>query len=174
MSLVQRCSMPDASLLQRHVGHGNFTDSYVTTIATAVSQEQFIAAFYTTRLFKLERWILKWTVSRPSSDAEAAELASGVGNAFAAWRVEARTSNQLLMSDLLGNTRSWLMTEPEGKSGTRLYFGSAVIAKADVRTGQRRLGITFRVLLGFHRLYSRALLNAAHTRCLQIAGETYR
>ena len=37
---------------------------------------------------------------------------------------------------------------------TRLYFGSAVV----------RLDLLFNALLGFHKLYSRLLLHAAHSR----------
>ncbi len=44
---------------------------------------------------------------------------------------------------------------------TRLYFGSAVVPKRDSKTGEPRLGTGFRALLGFHQLYSVALLRAA-------------
>jgi hypothetical protein len=69
------------------------------------------------------------------------------------------------LRDFLGNTRSWLMVEPRQDGGvTRLYFGSAVVPRTDRRTGQRRLKRRFRVLLGFHERYSRALLAAARAR----------
>jgi hypothetical protein len=41
---------------------------------------------------------------------------------------------------------------------TRLQFGSAVAAARDDQAGARALGGTFRLLLGFHVLYSQALL----------------
>ena len=99
--------------------------------------------------------------------AQAKELASGVLRAFAAWRVEERSANQLLMCDLSGRTRSWFMVTPAGNGGstvTRLYFGSAVVAVVDKQSGQAMLGFTFKALLGFHKLYSRALLSAARSR----------
>ena len=65
---------------------------------------------------------------------------------------------RLLMCDVAGSTRSWLMTAPAGK-GTRLYFGSAVV--------RSRQGGLFRALLGFHQLYSRILLRAAASRVLR-------
>jgi hypothetical protein len=68
------------------------------------------------------------------------------------------------MCDLHGNTRSWLMIAPEGQSNTRLYFGSAVVAREDRATGERSLGWQFRALLGFHRVYSLVLLHAARAR----------
>jgi hypothetical protein len=77
----------------------------------------------------------------------------------------------LLLCDFLGNTRSWLMIEPHHEGGmTRLYFGSAVVPNTSRRTGQRRLGLRFRALLGFHRRYSRALLTAARSRLTSAAA----
>ena len=46
-----------------------------TEIPGRISFPEFVFAFYTTLLFKLERLILKWTVSKPSTDAQARQLA---------------------------------------------------------------------------------------------------
>ena len=100
-----------------------------------VSQQEYVEAFYTGAVFKLERLLLAWFVSRPSSDAQAKALASGVLNTYAAWRVEARSTNELLMCDVSGRT-----------------------------SGQARMGFRFKALLGFHKLYSRILLYAARSR----------
>jgi hypothetical protein len=162
MPLVQPSSIPGVSLLHPYTQHG-FADCYTTTVVGSVSHQEFVQAFYTSWVFKLERSILKWTVSKPSTDADAARLSAAESDSFAAWRVEARTHNQLLMSDVLGNTRSWLMTAPED-ANTRLYFGSAVVAHENRKTGVRSLGWIFRALLGFHRVYSRVLLHAARSR----------
>ena len=132
-----------------------------------MSHKQFVTAFYTTSLFKLERAILKWAVSRPSTDAQAERLASGASDAFAAWHVEKRCEDQLLLCDLHGRTRSWLMVTPlktESGPGTRLYFGSAVVPVKGAQTGALTLGLGFRALLGFHKVYSKALLSAAKSR----------
>ncbi len=75
-------------------------------------------AFYTTWIFKLERAILKWAVSRASTDLDAKRLAEGEIDRFSAWSVEDRNDNQLLMSDFQGRTRSWLMTLPAGDQDT--------------------------------------------------------
>jgi hypothetical protein len=126
-----------------------------------------VEVFYTGSLFKLERLLLAWLVSKPSTDAQARELARGALSVFSAWTVEDRGIDQLLMCDLAGRTRSWLMVEPlrSGSStATRLYFGSAVVPARDKTSGKPGLGLLFQSLLGFHKLYSRALLHAARTR----------
>ena len=156
--------MPSTALLRRYRKSGFHTDCYSTEIPARVSLEQFILAFYSTKLFKLERFILKWTVSRPSTDAELARLASGDKSEFAAWSVEDRAENQILLSDLQGRTRSWLMTASIATNSgdhTKLYFGSAVVPVLNKKTGEQRLGFAYKALLGFHKMYSVALLSAA-------------
>ena len=108
-------------------------------------------------------------MARPSTDAEAHELAVGERDAFAAWTVENRTDNQLLMCDLYGRTRSWLMVAHESTGGnavTRLYFGSAVVPTRQPTSNRPIMGFQFKALLGFHRLYSRLLLLAAMRRLM--------
>ncbi|MFZ4759746.1 MAG: hypothetical protein ACOYLX_16405 [Burkholderiaceae bacterium] len=157
--------LPDDALLVGYRESGAFTDCWITDLPRPVSQAAFIEAFYTTRLFKLERHLLGAFASRPSSDAEAVELAASRRDAFAAWSVEARSEHQLLMCDVTRRTRSWLHTAPiEG--GTRLHFGSAVVPRRDRRTGATSMGAGFHALIGFHAVYSRALLSAARSRLM--------
>ena len=167
MSPIQACALPEHALLIKYARGGAYADCYSVEIARSVSHAEYVEAFYTGTLFRLERLLLTWLVSRPSTDAQARELALGRASTFAAWRVEARSTDQLLMCDLSGRTRSWLMVSPVaagGSASTRLYFGSAVVPAADKRSGQARLGFAFKALLGFHKLYSRALLSAARSR----------
>ena len=170
MTTVQPRDLPQTASLRRCQEGGAFADCYVTEVDGAVSQSEFVEAFYTTGLFKVERLLLKWFAGRPSSDLDAKRLGDGTTDSFAAWRVESRSSEQLLLADFTGRTKSWLMVEPLGgaspSSGTRLYFGSAVVAKAGVRGGTHEMGLAFHALLGFHRLYSRLLLKAARSRVL--------
>ena len=142
--------MPADSLLQKYAQSGAYTDCFSTAITRQITLAEFVEAFYTTWLFKLERTILRVAVSRPSTDAQAQALARNELDKFAAWYVEDRAGQQLLMCDFRDQTRSWFMLAPG-----RLYFGSAVIPV------QRP---AFRWLLGLHRLYSRALLAAARSR----------
>jgi hypothetical protein len=159
------CALPPGTLLEKYAGGRGCTDCYATEVERAVTQAQYVEAFYTTWVFRLERLILKWAVSRPSTDAQAMRLAEGSLDTFAAWSVEARAPDQLLLCDLYGRTRSWLMAAPAGEGRTRLYFGSAVVP----RKGQTGLGGRYRALLGFHKRYSKILLRAARARLLSRA-----
>ena len=161
--LIRPHPLPAQALLAKYARGGAYTDCYATEMAASVSHAEFVEAFYTTALFKIEALLLAWFVAKPSSDAHARQLAAGERDAFAAWSVEARSVDQLLLSDFQGRTRSWLMVAPI-PGGTRLYFGSAVVPTVNKATGQARMGFAFRALLGFHKLYSRALLSAARSR----------
>ncbi len=171
MSSVQPCPLPQHALLQKYKLSGAFADCYVTEVTALVSQADFVAAFYSTSLFKVERFILKWLAGRPSSDLDARRLAAGTTDAFAAWSVEARTDEQLLLADFTGRTRSWLMAVPagaaDGRPRTLLYFGSAVTARGNRGRDGQGMGFVFHALMGFHRLYSRLLLGAARSRVLR-------
>ncbi len=158
--------LPDHALLGRYAQGAAYTDCYVAEVPASVSHAEYVEAFYTSAVFKLERLLLAWFVSKPSSDAQARQLAAGERDSFAAWGVEDRSVDQLLMSDFSGRTRSWLMVAPVlgGAAATRLYFGSAVVPIVDRETGRARMGLPFRALLGFHKIYSRVLLRAACAR----------
>ena len=165
--MIMPCPLPKESLLQRCADAGAFTDCYTTNINQAVSQTQYVEAFYSTTVFGIERLILKWAINKGSTRSDIQQLAAGTANTFAAWTVEARTPNQLLLADFKGRTRSWLMTLPPSDTGdgtTRLFFGSAVMPQTDPATGQPSLGAGFGSLLWFHKLYSRVLLAAAKER----------
>lgn len=163
MSVIHRAALPAYALLADRARDGEYADCYVVEVPQAVSHADFVEAFYTTWLFRLERVLLAWLVSKPSTDAEARALARGERTTFAAWNVEERVGNQLVMRDFQGKTCSWLMVEPLPAS-TRLYFGSGIASRVDRVTGEKRMGRGFSLLLGFHKLYSRALLGAARSR----------
>ena len=165
MTSIKPCEVPPRSFLRKYKDNNGYADCYVAEVTGAVSQAAFIEAFYTSGLFKVERTILKHLVSRPSTDAEAKQLANGGTDRFAAWRVEGRSASELLLTDFTGRTRSWLMAAPFDDGaigvGTRLYFGSAVVAHRSRGGENAGMGWVFHALLGFHRLYSRLLLRAA-------------
>ena len=167
MSAIQPCPLPEDALLRRYAGDGGYADCYAVEVDGAVSLPQYLLAFYTGRLFRVEPVILRLVVGKPSSDAQVLQLAAGAINAFAAWTVEARDDQQLLLSDYRGRTRSWLMAVPVAGAPamrTRLYFGSAVVPLRVAADGAPRMGWLFHALLGFHRLYSRLLLRGALAR----------
>lgn len=170
MTAIVACGLPAGALLRRVADAGAYTDCHAVEIPQAVSHAEYVEAFYTTWVFKLERLILRLLVSRPSTDAEARQLALGQRDDFAAWSVEARAPDQLLLADFVGRTKSWLMVarnEGSGPGSTRLYFGSAVVPVRDRKSGRSSLGAVHSALLGFHKLYSRVLLRAARARLMR-------
>lgn len=167
MFTIESCQLPEEALLHKYVRSGAYTDCYRTEVPGNVTHAQFVGAFYTTAVFKLERVILKLAASKPSSDAQARQLANGTIDKFSAWQAENRCENQLLMSDYQGRTRSWFMVLAVGSGNdrkTQLYFGSAVIPVQNEETGRWSIGFGFRALLGFHKIYSEILLYAARSR----------
>jgi hypothetical protein len=172
VSAVEPLPLPERALLARYRGTGAYTDCYSLTLTREISQAEYVEAFYTTGVFRLERFILRWLVAKPSTDAQAKLLAEGKSDGFAAWSVEDRAADQLLMCDYQQRTRSWLMSErvmDNGRKVTRLYFGSAVVPSHS-RSGSRSLGFPFDAMLGFHKAYSRVLLRAAGRRLMRLAG----
>jgi len=164
---IGACELPADALLGRYAGAGGYADCWFAEADRAVSLAEYVEAFYTTPLFRLERTILRFVASRRSSDADVRRLARGDADSFAAWTVEGRATDQLLLADFTGRTKSWLCVVPmagAGAQGTRLYFGSAVVPKRGDGTESGGLGFVFTSLLGFHKLYSRALLGAARSR----------
>lgn len=156
--------VPENALLATYSRRKAYTDCYAVTVPGTVTLPDFIFAFYTTRLFKVERWILAKVVGRPSTDAQALSLADAKLSRFAAWDVEGRTTNEVLLA--AGPTRSWLSVEPVAGAApsTMLRFGSAVVSsRAD-----GRFDLLFHLLLGFHRLYSKQLLSAAAKRVVAL------
>jgi hypothetical protein len=161
---IKRGSLPANTLLEKYSIKGTYVDCYSTEVPGQVSLPEFIFAFYTTPLFRLERLILRLAVSKPSADIQARQLADSSSNKFAAWYVENRSENELLMCDFRGRTRSWLMVVPLNMASdprTRLYFGSVVVPLRNSKTGKLSLGFTYKALLGFHRIYSILLLYSA-------------
>jgi len=168
MSTIKACDLSDNALLNVYAKTEScYTDCYATDIRAAVNLSSFVTMFYTTPLFRLERVVLKLAVSKPSTDRQARQLGEAKIDHFAAWKVEQRTEDQLLMCDMSGRTRSWFMVDfipNDSGPKTRLYFGSAVVPVMNDKTGELTLGQGFVNLLGFHKLYSRALLSAAKSR----------
>ena len=171
MPNVQSHPLPTHALLTKYADSGAYTDCFVTEIARTVSHAEFVEAFYTGGLFKVERFLLHVFISRPSTDFQARQLAAGELDEFAAWRVETRAVDQLLLCAIDGRTRSWLMVSAAEVPGrTRLYFGSAVVPAVNASTGKSSMGFVFKALLGFHQFYSRALLRSAAARLARFSN----
>jgi hypothetical protein len=168
MAAVTQEPVPDHSLLHTWRegpdpdAWATYSDCFRTTVDREVRLADYVYAFYTSPVFRLERLVLG-PLGWPSSDADARAVADGTGQRFAAWRVLARTPMQLLLEDMLGNTRSWFAVTalPGNPARTELRFGSGIAARPVAGSGRRRPGLGFRLLGGFHVLYSRVLLAAA-------------
>lgn len=160
---IKGSTLPDNALLARYRDMpGAYTDCFTTSVGREVSAPECIEAFYTTWLFKCERFVL-FLIGRGCTDADARALARGKADKFAAWTVEGRAEYQLLVCDFAKLTRSWLMvgSRRDGLAGTQLYFGSAVVPRAKDKAGNPRPSAAFRLLQPVHAFYARALLRAA-------------
>ena len=162
MPNVTPLPVPQDALLQRYVAQaGCYTDCFAATLPRAVALPEFITAFYTTWLFRLERAVLTVAMRRRIRDTDVAALASGAGDRFAAWTVEARHADQILLCDITGGTRSFLAVDETAHGGSRLLFGSAVVPS---KSG--KLSPVVKVLTPLHQVYSRSLLHLACRKLL--------
>lgn len=164
MLSIERSALPPKSMLEIYSKNGAYVDCFQTDVPAPVTLREYVYAFYTTPLFRLERAILTISVSKPSSDEQAMQLADGARDSFAAWSVESRSENEILMCDFVARTRSWLKVVSINGTHTRLFFGSVVVPTLDSRTGRPSIGLVYRGLLGFHQIYSVLLLYSARWR----------
>jgi hypothetical protein len=176
MAIVNECPIPEGTALYSIAQEeGVYTDCYTTGLDIDISFADYVAAFYTTRIFKAERFVLALLARAPSSDDEARQLAMRGRDHFAIWRVQLQTDTQLLMQ--AGRTRSWLMIDHDpGQSHakTRLMFGSVVMPITNHRTGQPKMGALFSAFLGGHKLYSKLLLSGARKQLLRSAARAQK
>jgi len=176
MPKVIASELPSHALSTSYKEQGAFVDCYYIDITKDISLDKYIQAFYTTAIFKLERSLLSLATFKCTKDDEAIELSLEKSDSYSIWTVEGRQSNQIMLRDFTGNTRSWLMVEKssgsdsnrDGGISTRLYFGSVVVPKGVTESGQGSFGVLFHLFGKFHQLYSKALINAAYRRLLNI------
>lgn len=165
---IRTCDLPADAFLRRYVLDGGYTDCYMTEVPRHIHLDQYVESFYTTWLFKAERSLLS-LAGYKSTDADAGDLARGEASSFAAWRVEDRDEDQLLMCDATGRTRSWFgvaTTTGDSSRQTLLYFGSGITSVTSGKAGRKSIGPVFKGLTGFHKLYSKALLAAARRKIM--------
>lgn len=156
--------IPENGLLNAYgLQSGCYTDCFYIDMPGSVSFSTYVYAFFNSPVFKLERALLRLFTSSPSSDNDVENLASGVSDGLSMWNVEERGDNQMIMSVGNGPIRTWLMCCNSGISSgtTRLYFESAVLPTQHNASRDLKMGRTYRILLGFHKQYSRILLRSA-------------
>jgi hypothetical protein len=160
-------AVPDGSLLAQYENVtadqtvSNYCDCYSTIIDRKVDLQEFVYAFYTSKVFSVERKILATVLRIPTTDEHAKQLSLGNTDSFSAWTVETRLDNEMLLREPRSRTASWFMVRQEvgaTSDRTQLLFGSVVFPKND----QKGLGILFHSLSTFHTYYSHALLRSAY------------
>jgi hypothetical protein len=167
MFSVTQDAVPEDALLKTYRGGlrpeswRDSGDCFAVTVDRLTDLAEFVFAFYTSPVFRIERLILRLLAGAPSTDSDALRLAEGSGTSFAIWRVGERTATQLLMCDRYERTRSWFKVVPLDSGKTLLQFGSAVASRLGQKTESRSRGYLFRVLFKFHVMYSQILLYAA-------------
>jgi hypothetical protein len=167
MFLVTQSVVPEDALLRTYRGGARpecwreSGDCFAISVDGVVSLAEFVFAFYTSSVFRIERLILRFLAKTPSTDAEARQLADGSGTSFAVWRVGERTATQLLICDRYERTRSWFRVLPLSDGKTLLQFGSAVASRSGGQPATRTGFRLFPLLLKLHVLYSQVLLHAA-------------
>jgi len=157
-------------MLERCRAAKAYVDCYRVSYESPTSLAEFIEAFYSSPIFKLERGILGLVLPKGASDKDAHALGQGQTTRFAIWKVEERNGTEILL--ITGRTRSWLMVGPQTESnerGVTLLFGSAVFQPSGSGGG---MGLPFNALLGFHKLYSKALLASAVSRLPAVHAQT--
>lgn len=118
---VAEAQLAPGALLEPYRTQGGHTDCYVAEVSRSVDLGQLITAFYTSRAFRPERWLLGALLGKRADDSDVVKLASGQTTRFSAWSVEDRRGDEILLCDFQSRTRSWLKVLPiEG--GTRLHF----------------------------------------------------
>lgn len=173
---ITREPVPNDALLMTYRGAvhaerwGSYADCFSVKVDRSATLGEFVFAFYTSPLFRIERFLLRALLNAPSSLADARTVADGTADKFAIWYVGQRTATQLLMCDHYEQTRSWFRVEALDGGGTCLRFGSAVAARRNPKSGALTRGPGFSMLLGFHIAYSRALLHAARMRLQRVAA----
>jgi len=161
MVKVRKTPLPVSALVKSYLDQrGARADCFSVCLSRQVSLEAFVGQFYRGRLFRLERWLIKAFIGRPSTDAQIDSLLAGENETFSAWALEARSDTQLIMCDYQNRTCSWFMVEEQG-TGTRLYFGTLLKPTTYFSRGEWLSKPLFTLMLPVHYLYSRLLLSQA-------------
>ena len=132
LSIVQ-CPLAEDALLRTYLGEihperwAGQGDCFCATVPASVPLSEFVFAFYTSPVFRIERGILAIILGARSTETQARAVADGSRDSFAVWRMGARTGTQLVMCDRYGKTRSWFRVVPAETGGTLLQFGSCLL-----------------------------------------------
>lgn len=150
----------------------DYCDCYSTLIDKKVDLQEFVYAFYTSRIFRIERKILATVLSIPTTDEYAKQLSLGNTDSFSAWTVETRLDDEIPLREPRSRTASWFTVRQDVActgDRTELIFGSVVLLNDD----RKGLGALFNSLSSFHTYYSCALLRSANKRLRENADSLH-
>ncbi|MEM9967807.1 MAG: hypothetical protein AAF755_06885 [Pseudomonadota bacterium] len=157
--IARAIPVPKDALLNRYVETpGAYTDCFEVMSPLSISHDEFLRAFYTTWLFRLERVVLSIALRRWIRDNELDMLVRGRADAFAVWYVEDRRTGEILLRDKSGRTCSYLAVSGKSGGATRLIFGSTVFYS------NRNAPWWLAAVIPAHVIYSKALLRAAELK----------
>lgn len=162
MTLIQSGTLPSTSLIYEYeTVKGGYCDCYYVDTKGDADLQNYVTVFFGTWVFRLELKLLSMLGLNRDSPDQVRLLAEDRVKTLAAWKVESRTSSDLLLAVGTGPIRTWLRIEARSENMVRLYFGSALLPLGTDRHGRPRLDVMSVILLPFHKLYSRILLRAA-------------
>ena len=127
MFAAAKIPFPPGALLAAYEGQpGTYTDCYFIDVAGEPDFERYVAVFFDTWLFRIERSILTAAGKGPATREHVLALATGQADHVATWETEARTEDQLLLTAADGVIRTWLQIAPSGDAArpTRRKTGS--------------------------------------------------
>lgn len=175
MAIIRQIDPPKYSLLKDwqpglvRDESKSYRDCFITDVEHEVDLADFVFAFYTSHLFRLERLILSLAIKSRITEDHARALADGSSDSFAVWTVGERRSNELILCDKFGTTRSWFQISKMPSTtnmATRMYFGSVVVVSSGEPDGCNNINLPVKLSLPFHRLYSRSLIKSAMRQLL--------
>ncbi|MEM6461777.1 MAG: hypothetical protein AAF724_07675 [Pseudomonadota bacterium] len=164
MPTVERATVPEDSLLHAYAAReGCYTDCFFADVHGPPDLEQYVNLFFNSRAFRFERRVLSVFGRGPVTGEAIAALASGDAQRFAIWKVENRTSSELMLAVTGAPLRTWLKVDAVAASRdrARLMFGSVSLPSPRSRADNPRPGLAYRLFVPFHLAYSRFLLNGA-------------
>lgn len=162
--MVRAVDIPSGTMLKAYQAQeGCYTDCYAVDVAGAPDIERFIRIFFDTSIFRLERRILALSGLEATHADDVDALARGHRSRFAAWRLEGKTADELMLRFERPSGRTWLHVAdvPDQSGQARLFFGSALLPGARDNDKRPTIGWSLHAFLPFHRLYARMLLRAA-------------
>lgn len=164
MITVKRIGVPEGSFLKAYEGReGCETDCFQADVPGHPDIDRFVHIFFDTWVFRIERRLLALLGEDYATSEDVAALAGRSSDTLAAWTVQDRSADEIILAFKRPRGRTWLQaTQLDGSLGsTRLRFGSALLPNIDSEGQTASISWGLKIGLPLHRLYARLLLAAA-------------